>query len=48
MEHHIKMHGNEWIRELISHGFTFFKRGMLGVPTLGPKVCQFVLSANAC
>jgi len=34
-EKQVKLQGNEHIRGLISHQFTFSKRGMLGTPTLG-------------
>jgi len=39
-EKQVKLQGNEHIRGLISHQFTFSKRGMLGTPTLGSNRCQ--------
>ena len=36
----VKLQGNEHRRGLISHQFTFSKRGMLGTPTLGANRCQ--------
>ena len=36
----VKLQNNEHIRGLISHQFTFSKRGMLGTPTLGNNRCQ--------
>ena len=39
-EKNIKLQGNEHIRGLISHQFTFFVRGMLGTPTLGANRFQ--------
>ena len=38
-ENQAKIHGNEQIRGLISRNFTFFKRDMLGTPTLGVNAC---------
>ena len=38
-EKQVKLQGNEHIRGLISHQFTFSKRGMLGTPTLGGNRC---------
>ena len=39
-EKKFKLQGNEHIRGLISHQFTFSRRGMLGTPTLGGNRCQ--------
>ena len=39
-EKKVKIQGNEHIRGLISHQFTFSKSGMLGTPTLGANRCQ--------
>ena len=39
-EKQVKLQGNEHIRGLMSHQFTFSKRGVLGTPTLGANRCQ--------
>ena len=39
-EKQVKIQGNEHIRGLISHQFTFSIRGMLGTLTLGGNRCQ--------
>ena len=39
-EKKVKLQGNEHIRGLISHQFTFSKRGMLGTPSVGSNRCQ--------
>ena len=39
-EKQVKLQGNEHIRGLISHQFTFSKKGMLDTPTLGANRCQ--------
>ena len=39
-EKKVKLQGNEHIKGLISHQFTFSKRGMLGTLTLGGNRCQ--------
>lgn len=39
-EKQVKLHGDEHIRGLTSHHFTFLVRGMLGTPTLGVNRCQ--------
>ena len=39
-EKNIKIQGDEHIRGLISHQFTFSVRRMLGTPTLGANRCQ--------
>ena len=45
-EKQVKLHVNEHIRGLISHQFTFSKRGMLGTPKLGTNRCRVqILSA---
>ena len=31
----VKVQGNEHIRGLVSHQFTFYRRGMLDTPTIG-------------
>ena len=40
MKKKVKIQGDEHIRGLISHQFTFSKRGMLGTPTLGANRFQ--------
>ena len=45
-EKQVKLQGNEHIRGLISHQFTFSKRGMLNTLTLGDNRFQVqILSA---
>ena len=44
-EKKVKLQGNEHIRGLISHQFTFSKRGMLGTPTLGAK-CKVLVHSK--
>ena len=39
-EKQVKIQGNEHIIGLISHQFTFSKRGMLCTPTIGRNECQ--------
>lgn len=39
-EKYVNLEGNEHIRGLISHQFTFSKRGTLGTTTLGANRCQ--------
>ena len=39
-EKKVKLKGNEHIRGLISHEFTFSNKGMLHTPTLGANKCQ--------
>ena len=39
-EKQVKIQGSEHIIGLISHQFTFSKRGMLCTPTLGGNECQ--------
>ena len=39
-EKKVKIQGNKHIIGLISHQFTFSRRGMLGTPTLGANRCQ--------
>ena len=39
-EKQVKIQGNEHIIGLISHQFTFSKRGMLCIPKLGGNECQ--------
>ena len=39
-EKQVKIQGNEHIIGLISHQFTFSKRGVLCTPTLGGNECQ--------
>lgn len=39
-EKHVKLQGNEHFIWLISHQFTFPRRGMLCTPTLGGNKCQ--------
>ena len=39
MEKLVKIKGDEHIRGLINHQFTFFTRGMLDTPTLGVNRC---------
>ena len=39
-EKKVKLQGNEHIRGLMSHQFTFSKRVMLGTPTLGANRSQ--------
>ena len=39
-EKQVKIQGNEHIIGLISHQFTFSRRGMLCTPTLGGNKCQ--------
>ena len=49
MEKQVKIHGDEHIRGLISHQFTFFVGAILGTPTLGvnnfqvPSVSAFYM-----
>ena len=46
-EEQVKLQGNERIRGLLSHQFTFFMRGMLGTPTLAAK-CKVSLMHSKC